>query len=70
MELARNTISQQIRWLALEPKQDVLSYNGFGIGRYYYNTCDHDSRSTTQNNSVMVEAESLHMSTVNDKNPI
>ncbi|KAL5564960.1 hypothetical protein UlMin_028124 [Ulmus minor] len=71
-ELARpeNTISQQIRWLAHEPKREVLSYSGYGIGGYYYNTSDHDSRSTTQNSGVMVEAESLHMSTAKDKNPI
>ena len=65
-----NTISQQIRWLAHEPKREVLSYSGYGIGGYYYNTSDHDSRSTTQNSGVMVEAESLHMSTAKDKNPI
>ncbi|KAL5576600.1 hypothetical protein UlMin_018299 [Ulmus minor] len=71
-ELARpeNTISQQIRWLAHEPKREVLSYSGYGIGGYYYNTSDHDSRSTTQNSGVMVEAESLHMSTAKGKNPI
>ena len=62
-ELARpeNRISQQIRWLAHEPKREVLSYSGYGIGGYYYNTSDHDSRSTTQNSGVMMEAESLHM---------
>ena len=65
-----NTISQQIRWLAHEPKREVLSYSGYGIGGYYYNIRDHDSRSTTQNSGVMVEAESLHMSTAKDKNPI
>ncbi|KAL5568473.1 hypothetical protein UlMin_025048 [Ulmus minor] len=65
-----NTISQQIRWLAHEPKREVLSYSGYGIGGYYYNTRDHDSRSTTQNSGVMVEAESLHVSTAKDKNPI
>ncbi|KAL5563273.1 hypothetical protein UlMin_033020 [Ulmus minor] len=71
-ELARpeNTILQQIRWLAHEPKREVLSYSGYGIGGYYYNTSDHDSRSTTQNSGVMVDAESLHMSTAKDKNPI
>ncbi|KAL5558570.1 hypothetical protein UlMin_034781 [Ulmus minor] len=71
-ELARpeNTISQQIRWLAHEPKREVLSYSGYGIGGYYYNTSEHDSRSTTQNSGAMVEAESLHMSTAKDKNPI
>ena len=72
MELARleNKISQQIRWLAYEPKREVLSYSGYGIDRYYYNTNDHDSKSTTQNIGVIVEAESLHMSTAKDKNPI
>ncbi|KAL5583046.1 hypothetical protein UlMin_015488 [Ulmus minor] len=71
-ELARpeNKISQQIRWLAHEPKREVLRYSGYGIGGYYYNTSDHDSRNTTQNSGVMVEAESLHMSTAKDKNPI
>ncbi|KAL5539689.1 hypothetical protein UlMin_042237 [Ulmus minor] len=71
-ELARpeNTISQQIRWLTHEPKREVLSNSGYGIDGYYYNTSDHDSRSTTQNSGVMVEAESLHMSTTKDKNPI
>ena len=69
-ELARpkNTISQQIRWLAHEPKQNVLSC--YTISDYYYNTCDHDSNNTTQNSGVMVEAESLHMSTAKDKNLI
>ena len=43
-----NTISQQIRWLSHEPKREVLSYSGYGIGGYYYNTSDHDYRSTTQ----------------------
>ena len=71
-ELARpkHTISQQIRWLAHEPKRDVLIYCGYGIAGYYYNTHDHDSRSTTQNSGVMGDAKSLHMSTANDKNPI
>ena len=71
-ELARleHTISQQVGWLANEPKRDILSYSGYRIGGYYYNTHDHDSRSTTQNSSVMVEAESLHMSSAKDKNPI
>ncbi|KAL5555691.1 hypothetical protein UlMin_037927 [Ulmus minor] len=70
MSHPENTISQQIRWLAHEPKREVLSYSGYGIGGYYYNTRNHDSRSTTQNSGVMVEAESLHMSTAKDKNPI
>lgn len=41
-ELARpeQTISQQIRWLAYEPKRDVLSSSGYRIGEYYYNTHD------------------------------
>ncbi|KAL5549480.1 hypothetical protein UlMin_004711 [Ulmus minor] len=66
----KNTVSQQIRWLAHEPKREVLSYRGYGIGGYYYYTSDHDSRSTTQNSGVMAEAESLHMSTAKDKNSI
>ena len=72
MELAQpeNTISQKIRWLAHEPKREVLSYSNYGIFRYYYNTSDPTSRSTTQNSGVIVEAKSLHMSTVKDKNPI
>ena len=38
--------------------------------RVLFNTRDPDSRSTTQNSGVMVEAESLHMSIGKDKNPI
>ena len=66
----KNKISQQIRWLVHEPKREVLSYNGYGIGRYYYNTSDHDSRSTTQNIGVMVKAKSLHVSIPKDMNLI
>ena len=51
-------------------RKNCVRYSGYGIGGYNYNTCDHDLRSTTHNNSVMVEAKSLHMSIANDKNPI
>ena len=65
-----NTISQQIRCLTYEPKRDVLSNSSYEIGKYYYNTHNHDSRSTTQNSSMMVDAESLLISTAKDKNLI
>ena len=55
---------------ANEPKSNVLSYIGYEISGYYFNTRDHDTRRTTQYSGVMMEDKSLHTSSAKDKNPI
>ncbi|KAL5551593.1 hypothetical protein UlMin_001769 [Ulmus minor] len=71
-ELAKpeHCITQTLRWLANEPRRDVIRYSGYGINGYTFHTWEHDLRSTTQNSGVTVEGESLHVSSAKDKNPV
>ncbi|KAL5563421.1 hypothetical protein UlMin_033168 [Ulmus minor] len=71
-ELAKpeHCITQTLRWLANEPRRDVIRYSGYGINGYTFHTREHDLRSTTQNSGVTVEGESLHVSSAKDKNPV
>ncbi|KAL5580207.1 hypothetical protein UlMin_012649 [Ulmus minor] len=63
-------VTETLRWLANEPRQDVFRYSGYGINGYSFHTCEHDLRSTAQNSGVTVEGESLHVSSAKDKNPV
>ena len=69
-ELAKpeHCITQTLRWLANEPRRDVIRYSGYGINGYTFHTREHDLRSITQNSGVTVEGESLHVSSAKDKN--
>ncbi|KAK7308273.1 hypothetical protein VNO77_41875 [Canavalia gladiata] len=71
-ELAINpsSISENLRRLASGPSVHVISYSGYLINGYTFYTKEQDSQSTMQNSGVTLVAQSLHVSSSKDQNPI
>ena len=61
--------SDTISLLAVKAQYLVFSWGGYEINGYSFSTQGIDSKRTTQNNGVMVEAEATHFSSCRDKNP-
>ena len=70
LENDSDSVSERLRWLSKGPCRHVLSYNGYLINGHTFYTKDQDSRSTMQNSGVTLVAESMHVSSAKDKNPI
>ena len=64
------SVSERLRWLANGPSIHVVSYNGYLINGYTFSTSEHDDRSTRQNSGVTLVAQSMHISSAKDRNPI
>jgi len=62
--------SDTIKWLAQEPKFNVITWSAYDINKTTFYTKAKDDKSTMQNSGVMVVAESMHFSSSKDKNPI
>ncbi|KAK7308485.1 hypothetical protein VNO77_42092 [Canavalia gladiata] len=65
-----SSISENLRWLASGPSVHVISYSGYLINGYTFYTKEQDSQSTMQNSGVTLVAQSLHVSSSKDQNPI
>ena len=63
-------VSKRLRWLANGPSIHVVSYNRYLINWYTFSTSEHDDRSTRQNIGVTLVAQSMHISSAKDRNPI
>ncbi|KAK2420428.1 hypothetical protein QL285_031156 [Trifolium repens] len=72
LEFAKNpdSISQRLRWLATGPNVTVLSYSRYVINNHTFYTKERDHESTMQNSGVTLVAQSLHVSSANDRNPL
>ncbi|XP_056688370.1 uncharacterized protein [Spinacia oleracea] len=64
-----NDVSEDITWLAFGPDANVVSYEGYDINGYCFNTKRRDASSTTQNSGVSLVASTLHFSSAKDNNP-
>ena len=65
-----NSISKNLKWLAHGPRTDVLSYRGYLTNCYYFYTKVHDSNCTVQSSRVILEAQSMHISSAKDNKPV
>jgi len=65
-----NTVSDTLKWLARGPNFDIVCSTGFDINNYSFYVKSLDDKSTVQNSGVMLFANAMHFSKVNDKNPI
>ena len=62
--------SDTLKCLANEPKYNVFTYTGYDINNFSFYTKSQDDNSTMQNSGVTLQAQSMHFSSRNDKNPI
>jgi hypothetical protein len=65
-----DSVSERLRMLADGPDIDVFSYYGYMINNFTFYTKEHDQESTMQNSGVTLEAQSLHISSAKDRNPL
>ncbi|XP_057425762.1 uncharacterized protein LOC130719140 [Lotus japonicus] len=65
-----NSISERLRWLSKGPSIHVFSYTGYLINGYTFYTKEQDDRTTMQNSGVTLIAQSMHISSAKDKNPV
>jgi hypothetical protein len=56
--------------LADGPDVDVFSYSGYVINNFTFHTKQHDQERIMQNSSVTLEAQSMHISSAKDSNPL
>jgi hypothetical protein len=49
-------IHEQLSWLARDPSNTILTYQGYEINGYTFYTRPQDKRSTNQNSGVFIEA--------------
>jgi len=61
--------SEMLRKLVDGPKRNVITWQGYNINKYLFNTKSQDKKSTTQNSGVRVKVESQHFATVHNDNP-
>ncbi|KAI9121876.1 hypothetical protein K1719_007266 [Acacia pycnantha] len=66
MQIANEQKKTFIKWF----EEKVITWSGYDINGYSFYTKDQDDRSFVQNSGVMVEAESMHFSSLKDKNPV
>jgi hypothetical protein len=65
-----NCVSERLRWLSKGPLINVFSYKSYVINGYTFYTKDQDDKSTMQNSGVTLVAQSMHISSAKDKNPV
>ena len=65
-----NSISENLRWLAHGPRTDVLSYSGYLTNSYYFYTKAQDNNCTVQNSTVILVAQSMHISSIKDNKSV
>ncbi|KAL0533985.1 hypothetical protein IC582_028262 [Cucumis melo] len=63
-------VSTTIRWIAHGPHPVVMIYEGYKVNGICYNTKARDDTRTVQNSWVMFVASTMHVASVEDKNPI
>ncbi|XP_071739124.1 uncharacterized protein [Rutidosis leptorrhynchoides] len=63
-------ISEDLRHLANGPSEYVITYNGYIVNGYHFQTKQTEKKRKTQNSGVMLEATTNSFSSVRDKNPI
>ncbi|XP_047178785.1 uncharacterized protein LOC124845689 [Vigna umbellata] len=63
-------ISENLLRLAHGPNTDVITFGGYYINNYLFYSKEEDDKSRVQNSGVTLQAEALHFSSSNDKNPI
>ncbi|KAA0026028.1 transposase [Cucumis melo var. makuwa] len=69
LEVAKNSITPSLRWIAHGPFPDVATYYGI-INGYYYHTKRHDDIRRVQNSGVSITATTMQVSSSKDKNPV
>nr|KYP40078.1 hypothetical protein KK1_038597 [Cajanus cajan] len=65
-----DSASETLKCLANEPKYNVYTYTGYDINKFSFYTKSQDDNSTMQNSGVTLQAQSMHFSSRNDKNPV
>ena len=61
-------VDEKVRWLANKPRSSVVTYEGYCINGFNFDTRDRDNNRITQNNGVYVVANTLQISSLKDKN--
>ena len=66
---ADDNASKTLRKLAGGPKRNFITWQGYDINKYSFQTKAQDEKSSIQNSGVTLRAESQHFSSVHDGNP-
>jgi len=61
---------EELKWLARGPNFDVITWSAYDISKFSFYTNTEDQKSTMQNNSVTLEAESMHFASSKDNNSV
>ncbi|KAL3627015.1 hypothetical protein CASFOL_028378 [Castilleja foliolosa] len=64
------SVSTTLTWLSQEPLFEVKSFAAYEINGVTFYTKEQDDKSTTQNSGVMLVAETAHVSSAKDNNPV
>ncbi|CAM8926030.1 unnamed protein product [Rhodiola kirilowii] len=59
-----------VKWLMAGPRPSVYMWRSFDINGFCFHTKDQDERSVVQNSGVTLVAETTHISSARDRNPI
>ena len=65
-----SSIDDTLRWLSHMPQTRELSYEGYLINGFRFHTMQRDNMQISQNSGVTLVAESYHVSSMKDANPI
>ena len=65
-----SSINHTLRWLSHMPQTRVLSYEAYIINGFRFHTVERDNMHINQNSGATVVAESYHVSSLKDANPI
>ena len=58
------------KWLARGPNFDVITWSGYDINKFSFYIIIEDHKSIMHNSGVTVEAESMHLASSKDNNPV
>ncbi|KAL3618473.1 hypothetical protein CASFOL_037555 [Castilleja foliolosa] len=70
MQKSPGSVSTTLAWLSQEPLFEVKSFSAYEINGVTFYTKEQDDKSTTQNSGVMLVAETAHVSSSKDNNPV
>ena len=65
-----DSASKILRFLAIRPNLNVLTWKGYDIKNYSFYTKSQDDKSFVQNSGVSVDADSNHFCSASNNNPI